>query len=175
MCAVLEYWCAIRGNGLVPHRANVRPAALLPFLPNLVIVEYKDPDSLYFRLAGTSFMKMMGRELTGTDFFEIFEKGMRSTAQINFNVLRSLPCGLLIHEKILSQFQPLIMFEMLFLPMRTHQEGISQLIGLMTKFTSDAINAVTEEAGSAAWPASLFLDVGAGLPTEHPEKFRRAG
>ncbi|MSP41944.1 MAG: PAS domain-containing protein [Alphaproteobacteria bacterium] len=173
--AVLDYWCAIRGEELVPRRANVRPADLLPFLPNLVIVEYKDPGALNYRLAGTAFMKEVGRELTGTDFFEIFEEGKRNAAPIDFDTVRRAPCGLLLREILLTRFQSPSIFEMLFLPMRTHQDEITQLIGLMTKVAPDTFNAVTGEAGLANSPTSLFLDVGAGVPTGHREKIQRAG
>lgn len=62
---LLGYWRGLAG-GAVPERAQIDPAALKPFLPCLLIVEFEtNPFRVRYRMTGTKVDQISGRILAG--------------------------------------------------------------------------------------------------------------
>ncbi|WP_119418295.1 PAS domain-containing protein [Desertibaculum subflavum] len=59
-----RYWQGRRRDGLLPGRADINPAEIVPLLPHLSLVDIVGGRFRY-RLAGTRVVEDTGRELTG--------------------------------------------------------------------------------------------------------------
>ena len=60
------YWESRRGGRRMPSRAEIDPASIPRLLPYLVLVDVLDePRDFRFRLAGTHFGDVVGRDVTG--------------------------------------------------------------------------------------------------------------
>ena len=140
-----------------------------------MILEYKSPAALIFRLAGTACAEKFGKEITGLNLFDAFGNGMRNCAGPHFESVRSLPCGLLILEKMQSRYQSTVISEMIFLPLRTGDGEITQLIGSITAAASADAGNIAQDLQAKTKPASQFLDLGAGVPQTGAQEIRLAG
>ena len=68
---LLTYWDALRGDRLLPGRAEIDPAALVAVLPWVSIVELRDPNTMIYRLSGTALRDIMGIEATGRNMLDL--------------------------------------------------------------------------------------------------------
>jgi hypothetical protein len=61
-----EYWLSVTPPGRLPGRQHIRPEEIGPLLPRLWMVDvFRDPMRFRYRLAGTSVVQSVERELTG--------------------------------------------------------------------------------------------------------------
>lgn len=62
-----EYWLAISpADGQLPGRQHVDPSAIPDLLPQMFLVDVeREPLRFRYRLVGTDYVEMMGRDLTG--------------------------------------------------------------------------------------------------------------
>jgi hypothetical protein len=64
--ALLTYWLKIHPPGALPGRQHFDPAAILPLLPNIVLVEvHRDPLRFRYRVLGSRIDAANGKKLTG--------------------------------------------------------------------------------------------------------------
>jgi len=69
---LFSYWQSLCGDNAIPRRGDIDPAAILPFLPNILLVDFEqDPFRIKFRLVGTKIVEVTGFEFTGKYFDEI--------------------------------------------------------------------------------------------------------
>jgi hypothetical protein len=67
-----EYWLSIRPTSGLPGRQHVDPSAIPTVLPHLFIVDVsRDPLRFRYRLVGTAYVELMGRDLTGAYYDEV--------------------------------------------------------------------------------------------------------
>jgi PAS domain-containing protein len=67
------HWLSICPNGLVPSRKDFKPAAIGSLLPFVFLVDVTSgPRNFRFRLVGTAFAPVIGREITGLLIDEVF-------------------------------------------------------------------------------------------------------
>lgn len=173
--SLFEYWCSLRGQDIVPSRSDLQPGAILPLLPNLMILEYREPGTLIYRLAGTSSVEILGVDFTGSNLYDHLALHQRSAAELRFNTLRAHPCGLIAHEKLRSKHQTPFVVEIIYLPLRDRDGEITQLIGSATTIKRGENESGAGEAEAMTAIAVDFLDIGAGLPQSLPSEARRAG
>jgi hypothetical protein len=61
-----DYWNKLRGARLMPRRQEVDATQIWPLLKNVFMTEWhRDPDRLYYRIAGTELVAAMGLEVRG--------------------------------------------------------------------------------------------------------------
>ncbi len=170
---VLAYWCSMRTDNIVPRRADLRPSALLPFLPNLMILEYKEPGKVVYRLVGTACVDKLGMDLTGTNLFDFIAPHQRAAAVASLEEVRTHPCGCLVYEKLRSKYLTPVLVEIIYLPLRDRDGEITQLFAAVDvvergeKGTADAADEVTAVKVQ-------FIDIGAGVPQPGRRDARRA-
>jgi hypothetical protein len=67
----LDYWIAKRGDRLMPARADLDPMEMIPFLPNIILLDVlRDPLDFRYRLIGTLVEEHMSAPYTGRRFSE---------------------------------------------------------------------------------------------------------
>ena len=64
--ALHAYWNKLRGTRLMPRREEVDATEIWPLLKNVFMTEWhREPDRLYYRIAGTELVAAMGFEIRG--------------------------------------------------------------------------------------------------------------
>jgi hypothetical protein len=172
--SLFEYWRSIRGQEAVPCRSDVRPVAILPLLPNLMILEYRADGTLVFRLSGTACVEALGIDLTGMNLFDLISPHQRVEAGRRVNIVRNHPCGLLVQEKLRSRYNTPFVVEIIYLPLRDRTGQITQLLGSANVIDQGAKGSLTDAPAHMTAISAQFLDIGAGLPQAFPGEVRRA-
>lgn len=172
--SLFEYWCSIRGREIVPNRSDIKPAAILPLLPNLMILEYRADGTLIYRLAGTACADKLGIDLTGSNLFDHIAPHQRTKARLRINMVRDRPCGLLVYEKLRSRHDTPFIAEIIYLPLRDRDGAITQLIGSVVMVERGEKGAMMDAPAHMVAVAAQFLDIGADLPQPVPGEVRRA-
>jgi hypothetical protein len=88
----IGYWSRIRGARPAPDQADIDPKALKRLLPFVFLLDARSPDSLIFRLAGTTLCQRYGGELRGRNFLSHWDPDSRT--QLTGLLKRSLSEGL---------------------------------------------------------------------------------
>ncbi len=61
-----EYWISIHPSAGLPGRQHVDPSAITNLLPHVFMVDVtRNPLRFKYRLVGTDYVQMMGKDLTG--------------------------------------------------------------------------------------------------------------
>lgn len=69
-----DYWRARRGDRRAPARADIDPLDLPDLLPGLWLIDVAaDPIDFRIRLAGTGLYRIVGRDITGARFRDLFQ------------------------------------------------------------------------------------------------------
>jgi hypothetical protein len=67
------YWEGLLGSAFAPPRRAVDPAALVPDLPHLFMLDVlRDGADYRYRLVGTEVVAFSGRDVTGKSFSELY-------------------------------------------------------------------------------------------------------
>jgi hypothetical protein len=68
------YWNKLRGTRLMPRRQEVDPTEIWPLLKNVFMNEWhREPDRLYYRIAGTELVAAMGFEIRGKWVSDLYQ------------------------------------------------------------------------------------------------------
>lgn len=133
-------------------------------------LEYREPDQLVYRLAGTEIVRRIGVDFTGMNLFDtVLPKQAALTRRI-FEAVRSHPCGVILHTKLKSKRGAEFISELVYLPLRDRQDNINQLVVVADVVKRDKRPVTAAEINAAEQVKAIkgleffFLDVGAGLP-----------
>lgn len=92
---LIRHWASIPSGSHAPLRADISPRAIKSLLPRVFILANED-GVWKFRLAGTEFYLLYGRELTGASFssiwgadFELVRRGLDDAAMAGLPALVS--------------------------------------------------------------------------------------
>ncbi|WP_342641271.1 PAS domain-containing protein [Rhodoligotrophos ferricapiens] len=129
---LLELWTGWRGDRPAPKRSDAKMRELCPLLPCIMLLERSPVRPLFtFRLAGTALRRFTGRELTGTDFSQIWDPADRE--RINHALSETLsaydPHAFL--AKGVSASGRTASFECVFLPMLVDGRQTVQVLGAL--------------------------------------------
>ncbi|MBN9028151.1 MAG: PAS domain-containing protein [Rhizobiales bacterium] len=125
------YWLRKRGGSPAPLRSAIEPAAIVPLLGDLFILDAAAPGTAPFRLAGTRFCANLGRELTGSDFLSLWPSADRDalTSALGAIVSNGATAVLEVLGRT-GRGNPLTA-EMLLLPVSQDGRRIDRVLGLL--------------------------------------------
>jgi hypothetical protein len=156
-------WLDFAGDRIAPARRDIDPARLVKVLPNIVILQYAEPETIRFRLAGTDFFTTFDREMTGQSYLELIPPDQReATRQRLFTIVRH-PCGLLAVLGKEGSERDRDRLESFGLPLRNeageieytiHHADYLEPVRDIERISMDRIRAI-----NAAW-----VDIGRGVP-----------
>jgi hypothetical protein len=72
-----DYWDRQRGGAPAPERAAMEPGAIRHLIGDMFVVGCDEPGRFPFRIAGTRICAMLGRDLKGESFLELFAAASR--------------------------------------------------------------------------------------------------
>lgn len=160
-----DAWLDFAGDRVTPARRDIDPSRLVEVLPNIVILQYAEPDTIRFRLAGTDFFTTFDREVTGQSYLDVIPPDQReATRRRLFTTVRH-PCGLLAVLGKAGSERDRDRLESFGLPLRNDAGDIEFTIHhadyLEPVRDIERISMAQVRAAAAAW-----VDIGRGVPGE---------
>lgn len=152
---------------MVPRKGDIRPEQLGRSVARIIIYDYEDRDTIRFRLAGTYFRGVHGRELTGTNFLDLMTGEDRARTSKRLFGMIGHPCGILTVDT--SRFESGRAGEFLSfgLPLTDDEGRVVHSIHISDYLGSPTIPAFgkVDRMGAAS---SRWIDIGADVPEEPP-------
>lgn len=162
---LLAHWREIRGNDLVPTRAQIDPGALRPALPYVFMLNMIDAETAIYRLVGTGHRARWGIELTGHIWGEFLELKQRTARTRKLWQAIEHPCGFAARYEVVFTSGAHNPVETVLLPLRpSRPDGCQLMIG--ASISTRQLEWVNQPGSVASRTAETtrFLDLGAGIP-----------
>lgn len=127
-----DYWNRVRGNARAPHRGAIEPADIRRVLADTFILEVTDRETFGVRLAGTRVCAVFGRELKGSNFFNLWQEEDRAAmATLATAVTEDGAAAVVTLTGVNARDQELTA-ELLLLPLRTRGEAFDRVLGCLS-------------------------------------------
>jgi len=132
---VYDYWNRLRAGRAAPLRRELDPGDLKDMLPDIMILEQKDPLTYRFRLAGTRMCSYYGRELRGNNILDIWSRAERESIEsLLFSVTEDAAAAVLGFSAFNDEEDGAAM-EMLLLPLKHDSGSLTRVFGSIVPLT----------------------------------------
>ena len=160
---VWDYWCRIRGTGIIPDRRDLNPAELSEYLGWLAIADW-DGDELYMRLLGSDIINEIGVDFSGN---KLFQKGLPQVTEFardHFRTIFNHPCGfqLVFVERKSSGL--LVEAAILLLPLEVEGAGDKQILCYRRHLDSVGYDKKHPGIVQLGINRMSYIDLGCGVP-----------
>ena len=127
--AIVNYWQALRGRANAPMQRDLRPADIKTALPQLFVLQRFDADHFVFRLAGTGYCSLFGREFRMQNILSIAQGPQRRYLGLMLDRVLDLPCMGIADVRIETLSGLHAEMEYIFLPLADADGRINRLLG----------------------------------------------
>lgn len=128
-----QYWNTVRGSRLAPRRFEIEPSQITPFLAETMILEQPLSRDCRVRLAGTRVTEMLGRNLRGQTFYDLWSHDDRRILADNMRtIVAHGGVGLFGVAGTLRDDIPAAEFEMLLLPLTHLGDRVERVLGSLS-------------------------------------------
>lgn len=162
-----RHWRKAAGDRIMPAKSDLRPEMLGRVLPSIVLYEYHNPELIQFRVAGSSFRAIHGRELTGTNFLDMMKGDDRRKTWNRMHALLSFPCGILTTNTALFESGSRGFYRSYGLPLADADGTPKFTIHVSEYVSGDTLPSFGKVIRMGAAEAN-YLDIGAGIPDFTP-------
>jgi len=162
-------WEQARGQDFIPDRAHFTPRLMAPILPSIFIFDYKAPDQVVYRLAGTRVVEAFGFDPKGMNVFEMVAPKDRPIRRARWECAHQQPCGMLMTGRVRIKAGYMVTIESLILPVLvakgapelqffgvSQETGPRQLVWTDMPISPDVVTELAEQFS--------FVDIGFGVP-----------
>ena len=127
---IYAYWDGKRRGRRMPSRADIDPAEMIPFLPNLILVDVvcTEPLSLTYRLVGTREVEARGRDPTNSSVAENFYCRSREDALANYQDVIERRAPLFDFDSKNSPHSRLSEHGSIFLPLSSDGKAVNKIM-----------------------------------------------
>ena len=129
---VEAYWEALRGERLMPKRAEINPRGIEQALEYAFIVERIAPGIARLRIAGSHLSDLMGMEVRGMPLTSLFAPGVRR--QISDTLEEVFETPAVVHLRLTSEAgsgRPPVEGRMVLLPLKSDLGDVSRILGCL--------------------------------------------
>lgn len=135
--AFYEHWDRKRAGRRMPARADLDPAEMIRFLPNLILadVESLEPLSLVYRLVGTREVAFRGKDPTGQKVAEGFSCRSREAALAHYRMVIERRMPIFDNDRRTSPQAALSEHGTIFLPLSDDGQTVNKVL-VYTAFES---------------------------------------
>ena len=129
------YWDEKRGDARAPDRSDFQPDAVRELLGDIFVLACDEANRYPFRVAGTRLSALLGRDLKGQSFPELFEAGDRRDME---DIVTAVTEDLLavVAGITATSAEGLTHLELLLLPFNHRAHVPLSLTGLLAPFES---------------------------------------
>lgn len=128
---VFSYFNRIRGERSAPLRSEIEPSALKSVLPDIFILETGRSTGAQFRLAGTRVCTILGRELRGENFAELWHTPNRHKIRLAVEAVIANQAPLTIGVRSLADEEVDGSLEMLLMPLFSRPGICDRVMGTL--------------------------------------------
>jgi hypothetical protein len=129
--ALYDYWEAQRGKRSAPDRADIEPGDIRTVLSDAFVLELDGGAGHPVRLAGTRVCALLGREVKGESFLDLWTPASRSTMHGLLSILTDESIGTIAGVTAANRDGDPIDLEMLLLPLSTRRPSFARAIGVL--------------------------------------------
>jgi hypothetical protein len=133
---VFQYFNELRGDRAAPLRSEIDPAALKSVLPDLFILEKGRDGIVRFRLAGTRFCLILGREMRDRAFVDVWDATVRHRMRLAADAVIAGRSALEIAVTAVDEDGNAIALEMLMLPLFSRADHCDRIFGSLVTLES---------------------------------------
>lgn len=127
--ALATYWQSLRGRANAPMQRDLRPADIKPVLPSMFVLQRFDASHFVFRLAGTGYCALFGREFRMQNILTIAEGPQRRYLSVMLDRVLDLPCIGVAQARLETLSGLDAEMEYLFLPLADSDGRINRILG----------------------------------------------
>jgi len=114
---LLDYWQSVRVGNDIPKANDFDPMAIFKLLPDIMILDLPDDQTIRYRLAGTATVERLGYEPRGRNVLDLVGDKWRQPLYDVFNTVARQNVGLLAHYTNQYQDDFLARIESVLLPL----------------------------------------------------------
>lgn len=162
---VHDYWQSLRRGNDLPRAEDVDLLALIPWLPELSLLDMAAPGEIICRFAGTAIAERLGHDITGRNICLQQSVAMRDRARKAYEKMAQQPCGMLARytNHYNTGFQGTVCT--FYLPLIVTANGSTRLLGTGNREEKADYAPPIEESIIATDVTSVtWLDIGFGTP-----------
>ncbi len=130
------YWNDLRVERTAPRRLEIEPSRISSILPETFMLERTDPNSYYYRLAGTRLCEIFGTELRGTNLLAGWNASDRTTIAGSLMSTCEQGAATLLTIEAGADAIRRVQLEVLLLPLMHADNTMHRVIGAMSALTS---------------------------------------
>lgn len=131
LAKAFDYWRSI-GEGSIPSRCQLTPAAMLPFLSGVLLWDHAPAtDDFFCRLAGTRICEVAGRELRGQSLEQMHGTGS-AAVRINFEDVVHRRSINFVQRRMSWVNRAYRQYERLLMPLTDETGAVRHLMGVIT-------------------------------------------
>lgn len=129
------YWNEVRAGRLAPRRLEIEPSRIAGILPDTFMLEFVDPATYQYRLAGTRLCEVFCTELRGTNFLDGWSENERVALERGLTTMCERGAAMLLTLEAGADNTKRVQLEAVLLPLM-HTNTIGRVIGAMSASTS---------------------------------------
>jgi hypothetical protein len=129
---VFAYWDNCRGNRSAPERSDIEPGAIRSVLCDTFILTFDRKSGHPFRLAGTRLCALMGCELKGEPFADLWRDDSRKEIENLLKAIAEETIGLVASARGETESGQTIDLELLLLPLGHRGRMPARLLGALS-------------------------------------------
>lgn len=129
---VFTYWDNCRGHRLAPERSDIEPGAIRSVLCDTFILTFDRKAGHPFRLAGTRLCTMMGYELKGESFADLWSEDSRKEIERLLKTIAEETVGLVASASGETEDGYTLDLELLLLPLGHRGRMPARLLGALS-------------------------------------------
>ena len=128
---LFDYWNARRGERAAPERKDIEPGAIRHLLADTFILAFDPRAGHPFRVAGTRACALLGRELKGAAFLDLWAGKSRALMSDLINVVTHEVIGVVASASGASAEGDALDLELLVLPLRQLGRTDARVLGAL--------------------------------------------
>jgi len=130
-----EYWSERRGGRAAPERADIEPGPIRHVLGDTFILSFNPAVGHPFRLAGTRLCALVGRELKGEPFVDLWAQSSRHALRELTDTVGTETAGVVAGVAGRSLNGSSVELELLLLPLSHRRRLPARFLGVLAPLT----------------------------------------
>lgn len=162
---LLTYWQSLREDDAIPHAEAVNPASMRGLLPEIIIFDVPDAETIRYRLAGTLAAQRLGFEPKGLNLMDWTPRHLKPYVSLTFATVATMKVGALVHFRLVYENETPARLELLLLPLASPQGQAPRIISICNRHTcGTASEPVGVLRPTEAVDDATVFDLGFGIP-----------
>ncbi|WP_417450102.1 PAS domain-containing protein [Kordiimonas sp.] len=165
-----RYWQQLRtaNSNSLPQKVALQIAGLRTVLPNIVLSEHVNADTVLIRLAGSAVEAMTNRTLSGVNLLDLTPPEQRTRIGKVYKNLFSMPCGFYISETIRIDDGKKFILSALVLPL-ADKKGVPCFTVGQYAVSRNGFEEASYQGGAVIEHRQIdqfgYIDIGHGTPS----------